>query len=140
MDDGDARSQVSERLSHDPVITSFLSPFRRLAEADERDLEPSFERFGQAVGRAKVTGRVVFRVAGADKRVRAWSLELTPGSYKLSAVAVHRPDLEVLVGERTWRQLAEGAISPLDAFATGEMRVLGNIRLAAQLAELAGHE
>ena len=132
-----ARPEAVAHLRDDPVLGRFQRPFRRLIEPADRDLGGSFDRFGLAASRATVTARVLFRVAGdTGEPVGSWSLELTPGRHRVTPATVDRPDLEVLVGERTWRQLAEGKLSPKMAFATGDMRVRGSIRLAAQLAEL----
>lgn len=137
MEDSGVRSQVAGRLQDDHLLAGFVPPFRRLAGPGEADLGRSFDQFGQVASRSDLTARVVFRVAGnAGTAFRAWSLELTPGAYQVSTEAVHRPDLEVLVSEATWRQLAEGSLSPLLAFATGELRVRGDIRLAGRLARL----
>jgi hypothetical protein len=135
------RPEAVAHLRDDPVLGRFQRPFRRLIEPGDRDLGGSFDRFGQAASRARVTGRVLFRVSGdAGEAVGSWSLELSPGRHQVTPSAVERPDLEVMVGEKTWRQLAEGKLSPMMAFATGEMRVRGGIRLAAQLAEQAHGE
>jgi hypothetical protein len=132
-------SQAAAKLGDDRVLGGFQRPFRRLIEPGDRDLGSSFDRFGQAASRSKAVARgarVLFRVTDdAGAAVGSWSIELTAGKHKVIPGAVERPDLEVVVGEKTWRQLAEGKLSPMMAFATGEMRVRGGIRLAAQLAE-----
>jgi len=129
--------ELAARVHGDRVLAGFLSPLPRLAEREEADLGQTFERFGQLASRSRLTARVVFQVRAADGTdPRPWSLELTPGACQVSAGAAHRPDLTVLVGEATWRQLAASTVSPLEAFATGELRVRGNVRLASQLVEL----
>jgi hypothetical protein len=129
------RPELAGRIRDDRVLAAFLSPFRSLAQPGDADLGRSFERFAETVSGSEIQARVLFRVLASDGRTaRPWSLELRPGGYEVSTEPAHRPDLEVLVGEGTWRQLAEGAVSPLEAFALGDLRVRGDIRLAGQLA------
>jgi hypothetical protein len=133
MDDGMSQ-QLAERLRDDPVLADFLSPFPRLAEPEQGDLARTFERLAETVGSSKVRGRVQFRVLEGDgETVRSWSLELGPDACLVITESAHRPDLDVLVEERTWWRLVGGDVSPLEAFAQGGMRVRGDIQVARRL-------
>jgi hypothetical protein len=137
MDDNGPRRQA-ERLRDDPVLADFLSPLPRLTEpGEEGDLGRTFERLGELVGGSEVRARVHFRILEGDgETIRSWSLELGPDGYSVTTEPAHRPDLEVLVTEEAWRRLAEGTVSPLEAFGLGGMRVRGNIRVARRLVRL----
>jgi hypothetical protein len=131
MDEIGIRPELAERLRGHPVLGDFLSPFPRLTDSAEDDLGRTVDRLGELVGGSDVRGRVHF--GGA---VRSWSLELGPDACKVSAHRTHRPDLEVLVAEETWRRLADGTLSPLEAFGRGDMRVRGDIALASRFVRL----
>jgi SCP-2 sterol transfer family len=136
MEGNVTKPKWAEQLRGDPVLADFLSPLPRLTEPGEDDLGRTFERLGEIVGGSKLRARVHFRVVegeGKSERARSWSLELGPDACSVSAERTHRPDLEVLVTEATWRRLAEGAISPLEALGQGGLRVRGSVRLARQL-------
>ena len=138
MDDSRMRRQLAERLHDNPVLADFLSPLPRLTEqGDEGDLGRTFERLGEIAGRSEIRARVHFRILEDDRKtIRSWSLELGPTGHSVTPEPAHRPDLEVLVTEETWRRLAEGTVSPLEAFGLGDMRVRGNVRVARRLARL----
>jgi SCP-2 sterol transfer family len=139
MDQKSIPPQLGERLRADPVLADFLSPFPRLTDSEKSDLGRTFERFGELIGGSEVRARVQFGVLQGDgegETVRSWSLELGPDACAVSAERVHRPDVEVLVAEETWRRLADGTLAPLEAFGRGEMRVRGDIQLARRLVQL----
>jgi hypothetical protein len=138
MDDNGPRRQLAERLRDNPMLADFLSPLPRLTEpGKEGDLGRTFERLGEIAGGSEVRARVHFRILEDDgETTRSWSLELGPAGHSVTPEPVHRPDLEVLVTEEAWRRLAEGTVSPLEAFGLGGMRVRGNVRVARRLVRL----
>ncbi len=131
--------QFAERLRGDPILAEFVPPFPRLAKSGNVDLGRTFERLGELVGGSEVRARVHFGVVQGDgeaETVRSWSLELGPDVCTVSAERTHGPDLEVLLAEETWRRLAEGVLSPLEAFGQGDMRVRGDIKVAVRVVRL----
>jgi len=139
MDETVIRPELAERLRGHPVLGDFLAPFPRLTDSAEDDLGRTVDRLGELVGGSDVRGRVhvgVVHGAGDSGAVRSWSLELGPDACTVSAHRTHRPDLEVLVAEETWRRLADGTLSPLEAFGRGDMRVRGDIALASRFVRL----
>ncbi|MFK0259241.1 SCP2 sterol-binding domain-containing protein [Streptomyces sp. NPDC090445] len=109
-------------------------PWTTLAAEDEMDLDRSFQRLGRLVDDSPHHARVHFGITrGAE--VRSWSLEIGPEGAKVIPGFVHGPDLELLLGEETWRRITRGELAPLDAFGQGKMRVIGDLRVARYLAE-----
>lgn len=134
MDDSRLEPELSGRFRDDPVLGDFVFRFSRLVEPGDADLGVTVERFGEAIGRSKTRARLhVGVMESKGDAMRSWSLELGPDGCSVSAGRPERPDLEVLVGEQTWRQLTEGQVSPLEAFGRGRLRIRGDIRLAAKL-------
>ncbi|MEV0177073.1 SCP2 sterol-binding domain-containing protein [Streptomyces sp. NPDC050803] len=132
---GDSRSRLTDSFRNDPTLAEFLLPFPQLPHAEDGDPGSAFERLGELVAGSTLRARVHFRIS-ADDAARSWTLELGPDACTVSSERAHRPDLEVLVGAETWRQLATGSLSPLEAFALGDMRVRGDIRVALHLMQL----
>ncbi|HEX2294102.1 MAG TPA: SCP2 sterol-binding domain-containing protein, partial [Actinomycetota bacterium] len=57
---------------------------------------------------------------------------------KVTSEVVGRPDVEVIVSAETWNEIAAGAISPLEAFGRGLMRVRGDVNVAWKVARKLG--
>ncbi len=75
-----------------------------------------------------------FVIADAEN-VRSWVLTAGPDGCQVSAAGPRRPDVEVILDAATWRLVAAGDMSLLEAFGRGRMRVRGDIDLARQLAQ-----
>jgi putative sterol carrier protein len=48
-------------------------------------------------------------------------------------MAVERPDVEIITRAETWWEIADGRLSPLEAFVKGRLRVRGKIELAKRI-------
>jgi hypothetical protein len=66
---------------------------------------------------------------------RQWTLVPARRKYRVveSGAVPGPPDIELITREPTWWEIAEGRLSPLDAFTEGRLRVLGDADLAARL-------
>jgi hypothetical protein len=124
-------------------LSHFMSPFPRLTEAteaEERDVGRSFERLAELLGGSRLRARVHFGIIDGDTldadAVRSWSLDMGDDDCTVRAERAPDPDLEVLVSEDTWWQIAEGRLAPLEAFGRGAMRVRGDLRVARRFAGL----
>ncbi len=74
-------------------------------------------------------GTVQFRVVG-DGEARYWSA--SAGSEARAAKA-DDPALEIVATGETYRRMADGSYSPLEAFLDGKMRVRGDVDLGKRL-------
>lgn len=97
----------------------------------------SFERMAELLAGSPETGIVQFQILSGDRRL-SWCLEMTGKECRVSTEPVAGPDLDVLVREETWRHIAEGGLSPIEAFGRGKMRIRGNIELATRIYERLG--
>ncbi|MBA9005000.1 SCP2 sterol-binding domain-containing protein [Thermomonospora cellulosilytica] len=123
-----------ERLRADPVFADFLSPFPRLLEPGESELGRSFERIGELAGGSDTGARIRFAVHdGSGRDVGSWTLTQEPDGCTVGAVAASPPDAEILITEEAWRSLAEGALSPLEAFGRGGVRLRGDVEAVRRL-------
>jgi putative sterol carrier protein len=62
-----------------------------------------------------------------------WSVAITKDGGTVAQQAVERPDVEIITRADTWWGIAEGRLSPLEAFVTGRLRVRGNIERAKRV-------
>jgi hypothetical protein len=106
---------------------------RNLTEPGEADLGPAFRRMGEFLQRSEVRARVQFRVQG-EQEWRYWWLELSPEApNRVHVGQTKNPDLEIVTRYETCWQMAEGSLSPLEAFMHGKMRARGNLELGQRL-------
>jgi putative sterol carrier protein len=62
-----------------------------------------------------------------------WSVAITKEGAHVELKAAERPDVEIITGAETWWEIAEGKLSPLEAFLTGRLRVRGHIERAKRV-------
>lgn len=126
-----ATAKTALARMHDvPFLGDFARPFPRLG-ADGTALRPTFEQFGRHLGKPGKRVVVLFRLTG-ERGDETVAVTAGPDGSSVDAGA-DAPDLEVLLTEDTWRQIAGGRLSPLEAFGRGRLRVRGPIRTAHAL-------
>ncbi len=108
---------------------------RRLMEPRAEDLDQTFQRLAYSLQNSGKTATVQCTILGGDKP-RHWSLELRGRECRVGD-PVKVPDLEIITKDATWWEIAEGKLSPLDAFREGRLRILGDTQLGSHLLKLA---
>ncbi|OUS97405.1 SCP2 sterol-binding domain-containing protein [Rhodococcus sp. NCIMB 12038] len=139
MNDQSEFSQITERLRGNQALADFLSPLPPLTDSPDGDLLQAVERLADTIRSSGVHARVhlgVQRNDGSEATSRSWSLELGEHTCAVTDERIHGPDLEILATDETWHRLVAGAISPMEAFGMGDMRVLGDLRVARHLIRL----
>jgi putative sterol carrier protein len=114
---------------------------RRLTRPSEREVAATFERFGELMAEARMAGRVVFCLHDEDGRAEPsyWTVQATEQGVATLAQRAEEADLQVTTKADTWWRIADGRLSPLEAFVRGKLYVEGNIGLAKRLVKnLAG--
>lgn len=133
-------SSPGSRVRDSAFLSHFLVPFPRLTAAGGGDLDATFNRLADVLGGSPADATVTFSLVPGDDLdtdpARAWTLRLGADRTTVSAQRDARPDLEVVLAEETWWQLAEGALAPLEAFGRGRMLVIGDLRVARRFAGL----
>ena len=99
------------------------------AEVRASDLAASVESGAKLLKRGKDVGQVELRVVGA-KASRSYTVDVLGGDTKVTQGAADEPDLLLVVPEETWVEIANGDLSPVDAYLTGRMEVAGNLDFA----------
>jgi hypothetical protein len=135
-----AREQppTGPKVRDSAFLGHFLTPFPNLTAAGNRDLDSTFERLAELLGGSQIDATITFGLVPANDLdadpARFWSLRLAADRTTVNAQRDAEPNLEIILAEDTWMQLAEGTLSPLEAFGRGRMRVLGDLRVARRFA------
>ena len=109
-----------------------FASFRPLIRTSRDDLRESFQQMGQILLEAKERTRIHFRLLDAGKRV-AWTLDVGAGKPTVQDKHVGKAKLEIVTRTGTWGDIAQGKLSPLEAFVEGKLRVRGDIAMAKRL-------
>jgi hypothetical protein len=89
-------------------------------------------------------GRIQLRLVGrSESECQTWDVELgsrrsktakLPRSPKSSRRSPGKlPDLEIVTRAQTWDRIADGSLSPLEAFLGGQLRLRGDSELAKRI-------
>jgi putative sterol carrier protein len=92
---------------------------------NEHDLDQTFQHMAEALAGSGEEGHFQVRILGSGAEL-CWNIGLGGKSPEVGRQRMHRPDFEIVTRIETWWHIAEGKLSPLDAFLTGKMRVRGN--------------
>jgi putative sterol carrier protein len=109
---------------------------QRLTEPSRPELATTFQRVAEILSK---TGnghplQLQFSILDRDsEEPTPWSVTITKESGAVAQKAAKRPDVEIITAAETWWQIADGQLSPLEAFITGRLRVRGNIERAKQV-------
>jgi putative sterol carrier protein len=109
-----------------------FASFRPLIRTSRDDLRESFQQMGQILLEAKERTRIHFRLLDSGKPI-AWTLEVGSNKPTVQAKHVGKPKLEIVTRTETWSNIAQGKLSPLEAFVGGKLRVRGDITMAKRL-------
>jgi putative sterol carrier protein len=133
-DEKNLRASTSKMSSmgESSIAVERFASFRPLIRTSRDDLRDSFQQMGQALADAKEQTRIHFRLVDSRKR-EAWTLDIGPGKSRVQDKHVGKPKLEIITRTETWGDIAQGKLSPVEAFFKGKMRVRGDITMAKRL-------
>lgn len=119
----------AEQFAGDRLLGTFVTPLRPLVATDQREVEAALQNAAKG-GLARVEKAGAIQVTPSDDEKRSWYVELG-AQARVSDGRHARPALEVIGPKELLLQILAGDISPLEAFATGNLRVRGDVGLAA---------
>jgi putative sterol carrier protein len=123
----ETEARILERFRRLPFFSDFSAPLPRLAQPDSYDFDATFARLAQLVGTSQEALSVRFHLADGDA-VRSWSVDAGPeGGQVTTEEPARPPGIELILDAETWKLIAEGTLTPLEAFGRGRMRVRGDI-------------
>jgi putative sterol carrier protein len=99
------------------------------AEASPSDIAASMESAARHLKRGKDVGRLEVRLIGKQGS-SSYTFDLLAGDCQMSKGSPAEPDFEVVVSEETWVEIANGDLSPVDAYLAGRMELTGDLEFA----------
>jgi putative sterol carrier protein len=103
--------------------------FRRelsVGEAGASEISEAVEAAAKLLGRGKDVGRLQLRLVGGRRR-SAFTFDVLGGECRVAEGAAETPNLEIVVPEDALVEIANGRLSPVDAYLTGRMEITGDI-------------
>jgi hypothetical protein len=117
-----------------PYLASFRETLPRLAEPGGPDFDAAFTRMGELLG-ASATPLVVRIQVSEGEHVRSWQLNSGPAGCQVTPGDANGvADAEATADAQTWALIVGGALSPLEAFARGRLRLRGSMPVARNVA------
>jgi putative sterol carrier protein len=111
---------------------SRFARFSDLTRPGDPDVYASFDRMAKQLEGSGIKGKVQFSILDGDNW-KQMGIQLESSGAKVQKEPLKKPDLEILTRKETWEQIASGALSPVDAFVNGKMRVRGNYKLGPRI-------
>lgn len=89
----------------------------------------SMESGAKLLKRGKDVGRLEVRLIGSQGS-RSYTFDILGGNCRVAEGSSEERNLEVVVSEETWVEMANGDLSPVDAYLAGRMEVTGDLEFA----------
>ena len=121
-----------------PKVRRVLGRDIGAGEARSKDISDSMKAAAKLLGRGRDTGRLQVDVVGG-RRKGQFTFEMRDGDCQVTESAAESPSLAVVVREDALVEIANGTLSPVDAYLTGRMEITGDIEFGKrQYAKLIG--
>ena len=130
-----ARQLHPERHNCGEQMTLTIDPFAdcaKLRDLGHTDVAATFDAMASLLSGFGRTARIQFRLEG-DEPTRTFVVKITKTGASVGQQPVAKPTLEIVSKHATWREIAAGTLSPLEAFATRRMRILGSTQLGVRV-------
>jgi putative sterol carrier protein len=98
-------------------------------EAAATDIAASMESGAKLLKRGKDIGRLEVRLIGSQGS-HSYTFDILGGDCRVTRGSSEERDLEIVVSEETWVEIANGDLSPVDAYLAGRMEVTGDLEFA----------
>lgn len=105
---------------------------RNVVESYEHDLGETFQRIAELLKSTDEHALLQIRILSGEKHLY-WCLELNENGCKVRAEKHDHSDFEVVMRAETWWQIAEGSLSPLEAFIQNKMKIGGDVELGKRI-------
>lgn len=109
---------------------------QKLTEPTRPELANTFSRVAEILSKTQKGKPLQLQfslVDGDEENPTVWSVVIDKSGGKAKQQPAARPDVEIITRPETWWEIAEGRLSPLDAFVTGRLRVQGSIERAKRV-------
>jgi putative sterol carrier protein len=109
---------------------------QKLTEPLRPELATTFQRVAEILSKSRNGRPLQLQFSILDKNSEQptpWSVAITKEGAEVAQEAAERPDVEIITAADTWWQIADGQLSPIEAFIAGRLRVRGNIERAKRV-------
>ena len=109
---------------------------KKLTEPTRPELAATFNRLAEILSKTHKGKPLQLQfsiVDGEQEEPTAWSVIMDKDGGKVAQEPSAEPDVEIITRAETWWEIADGQLSPLEAFLTGRLRVRGNIERAKRV-------
>ena len=100
------------------------------ADVTKADIAASMESAAPLLKSGKDVGRLQVSLLGERNARRAFTFDVLGGECRVKEGTADELDLELVLAEDAWVAIANGDLSPVDAYLTGRMEVVGDIEFA----------
>jgi putative sterol carrier protein len=112
-----------------PKVKRLFPRVLKASELRPTEIKESVEAAAKLLGRGKDVGRLQLRLVG-EGRPTSYTFDVLAGECRVAASEAEEPDLDLVVSQDTWLEIANGSLSPVDAYLTGRMEIAGDIEFA----------
>lgn len=112
-----------------PTVKRLFPRKMEAAEVRVSDIAESMESGAKLLKRGKDVGRLEVRLVG-EGASRSYTFDVLGGDCRVTQGTSEDRDLEIVVSDETWVAIANGDLSPVDAYLTGRMEVTGDLEFA----------
>jgi putative sterol carrier protein len=116
-------------MSEFPGVKRLFPRKLTAAEVRSSDIAASMEAGASLLKRGKDVGRLEVRLIG-KRGSNSYTFDVLGGECRMSKGSPAESDFEVVVSEETWVEIANGDLSPVDAYLTGRMELSGDLEFA----------
>lgn len=109
---------------------------QKLTDLTQADLAATFRRVAEILSTTRERQPLQLQFSlfqGEAEEPLVWCVVGSKDGYNATQKRSERPDVEVITRAETWREIAEGRLSPLEAFVKGRLRVRGNLEMAKRI-------
>jgi putative sterol carrier protein len=116
-------------MSEFPSVKRLFPRKLTAAEVSSSDIAASMEAGASLLKRGKDVGRLEVRLIG-KRGSNSYTFDVLGGECRMRKGSPAESDFEVVVSEETWVEIANGDLSPVDAYLTGRMELSGDLEFA----------
>jgi putative sterol carrier protein len=116
-------------MSEFPRVKRLFPRKVQAAEVSASDIAQSIESGAKLLKRGKDVGRLEVRLIGKSGS-RSYTVDVLGGDSRVTQGTSDERDLEIVVSDETWVDIANGDLSPVEAYLTGRMEITGDLGFA----------
>jgi hypothetical protein len=128
-------TQNNPNQSGESINAKSYVKLRKLTTKDGEPIEDILHRAAEQMGGLAEKATIQLRLIRVDETATksVYSIQLTPAGGFLQTESFTKPTLVVITTSRTFRQMAEGSYSPVQAYVDGRLHLQGDVGLGKRV-------